>query len=206
MGAFQMLPVDSPDRALVGGSGGGWWWQSSQDTLDKADRDILFSHANLYLTIIWRICTAEQLPYEFITAVKDCQQLLGELSKTAGSHLDLGPAIRAANAFHEAANKVEEIRGKLSATDVKFFNAGLMAVSRAINPVLYTIVGEYDQDLALQLPMFPGLKEIRKLSSISPDSNEYRFLKTRLIRERNRAEEALIRGAIELRRAVQNMK
>src|SRR5690606_340819 len=52
LGAFRMLPVDHPDRKAVGGSGGGYWWHTPEDTLDKADANILAEDVKIYVTIV----------------------------------------------------------------------------------------------------------------------------------------------------------
>jgi hypothetical protein len=66
-----------------------------------------------------------------------------------------------------------------------------MALSRLINPVLYTVEGPYDHDPALQAPMLPGLQAVKKLAGLDPQSDDYGFLRTRLVRERNRVSDAL---------------
>jgi hypothetical protein len=70
-----------------------------------------------------------------------------------------------------------------------------MALSRILNPVLYTVEGPYDHDPALQVPMLPGLQGVTRLASLDPDSDEYGFLRTRLVRERNRVADALASAA-----------
>ena len=199
-GAYRMLPVDSPDRATVGGSGGGYWWHSPEDTLDKADPKILASDTELYATIVTRLCSVEKLPYEFVTVARDFEKLLSRLDGAAPGQIDLAPALKAAEAFEAAAATLEAVTVKVSGTLVRDLNEGLMAVSRIINPVLYTVSGDFDQDPALQLPMLPGLQPTKRLAGLVPADDEYRFLKTRLVRERNRMVDALHRATAEVDR------
>src|SRR5215217_5678332 len=56
LGAYRMLPLDHPDRKIVGGSGGASWWHTPLDTLDKADVAILADDTRLYLTLVARMC------------------------------------------------------------------------------------------------------------------------------------------------------
>ena len=74
---------------------------------------------------------------------------------------------------------------------VQRFNRGLMALSRIINPALYTVEGPYDHDPALQAPMLPGLQGVRRLATLPIDADDHGFLRAQLMRERNRAADAL---------------
>lgn len=202
-GAFRMLPLDHKDRATVGGSGAGWWWHTPADTLNYADAEILAKDTQLYLTIVARVTTPTVLPFNFVPAAKDFTTLLGELDQTSRGAFPLKDLITKAEAFgREAAlleNKRRELAtatgsrkpsGKTAARSVQF-NRGLMALSRIINPVLYTVEGPYDHDPALQTPMLPGLQAVKQLAALDPNSNEHGFLYTRLLRERNRISDAL---------------
>jgi hypothetical protein len=74
------------------------------------------------------------------------------------------------------------------------FNNGAMAVSRAINPVLFTIAGPFHHDPARQFPLFPGLSAVHELSELDPGSDEAGFIETELLRETNRIRRALARA------------
>lgn len=204
-GAYRMVPPEHPDRGTVGGSGGGFWWHSPEDTIDKGDPKILAADTQLLITIVSRLCTAEKLPYEFVTAAKDFERLLAELNQAAEGHLDLAPVVATAEGFEAAAAKLEALRDKLSGESVDSFNAGLMRVSRIINPVLYTATGDFEQDPALQLPLLPAMQPARKLAKMDPASDDYRFLRTKLVRERNRIEDALYRATLEVNRLVKEL-
>ena len=69
-----------------------------------------------------------------------------------------------------------------------------MAVSRAINPVLFTIAGPFHHDPARQFPLFPGLIAAVELAALDPASDEAGFIETELLRETNRIQRALARA------------
>jgi len=194
LGAYRMVPADSPVRANVGGSGGAYWWHSPEDTIDKGDAAILASDTQLYLTIVGRLCTAEKLPFEFVTAARDFEKVLGELAQAAAGHIDVAPALEATRRFADAAQALDQRTAGVAGPKANLFNRRLMEISRIINPVLYTMAGDYDQDPALQLPQLPGLQGARRLPGLDAASNEYGFLKTRLLRELNRTVDALERA------------
>ncbi|MDP9358593.1 MAG: hypothetical protein M3Q03_12850, partial [Chloroflexota bacterium] len=49
----------------------------------------------------------------------------------------------------------------------------------------------FEQDLALAAPPLPGLADAASLAALRPDRNDAHFLRTKLVRERNRVEHAL---------------
>ena len=73
-------------------------------------------------------------------------------------------------------------------------NEDAMAISRAINPVLFTIAGPFHHDPARQFPLFPGLSAVNELANLDPASDEAGFIKTELLRETNRIQLALVRA------------
>lgn len=187
LGAFRMLSVDHPDRKAVGGSGGAYWWHSPEDTLDKADAKILAEDVEVYVTIALRMCQAEIIPYRFAASGRDFIEYLTSYQETAGSHLDLSSPLAAAEAFRIAAERLEQSLAK----DVSAQNEVLKHITRILNPVLFTVNGPYEMDPALQLPILPGLAPVRELVQLDPNSDQYRFLRTKLVRQRNRVEDAL---------------
>ncbi len=206
LGASPMIPVDSPDRAVVGGSGNGYWWHSPEDTLDKGDPERLAFDTGLYLAVAARLCTAELLPFEFVTAAKDFERLVGNLKEAAGSHLDLSPLLTSTERFEAAAWRLESAKGGAAGPKANILNEGLMRISRILSPVLYTVAGDYEQDPALQAPMLPGLDPARKLARMDPAGSEYRLLRTWLVRQRNRTEDALYRATAEVNRVLAELK
>lgn len=193
LGAFRMLPVDHPDRKAVGGSGGGYWWHTPEDTLDKADANILAEDVKIYVTIVSRMCTPAVIPYDFVPSAQDFIDNLGTLQDAAGKHLDLSGLISLAEQFKVAANDLN----RSPINDEQALNAGLKKLTRILNPALFTVDGPYEMDPALQLPVLPGLAPLRELAKMDSASDDYQFLLTKLRRQRNRIEDALVQ-AVEL--------
>jgi N-acetylated-alpha-linked acidic dipeptidase len=189
IGAYRMLPLDHPDRKAVGGCGGGYWWHSPEDTLDKADANILADDTRIYVTLTARMCLPEAHPYNFVPSAGDFLQHLGELQIIAGEYLDLSELIAAAERYREVAKRLAEAG---PGADTKEHNRALLRATRIINPALFTVDGPYEMDPALQLPILPGLAPMRELAALDPESSEHRFLWTQLIRQRNRIHDALL--------------
>ena len=188
MGAFRMLAQDHPDRKAVGGCGGAYWWHSPEDTLDKADARILAEDTQIYVTLVARMCVPEAHPYNFVPSADDFLTNLQDLHEVAGRYFDLTATLDAASRYRDAAQRLAE-RGP--GGEVARYNDAVLRVTRIINPALFTVDGPYEMDPALQLPVLPGLAPMRELAALDPASSEHRFLLTKLVRQRNRIEDAL---------------
>ena len=187
LGAFRMLPLEHPDRKAVGGGGGAYWWHSPEDTLDKADAKILASDVEVYVAITLRMTQPEAIPYRFTASAQDFIDQLTTLQNAAGKHLDLSRTLELANSYHATAEKL----AASPISDVAALNDGLKRITRIINPVLFTINGPYEMDPALQMGVLPGLAQTGQLLSLDPASDDYHFLRTKLVRQKNRIEDAL---------------
>jgi len=192
LGAFRMLPVDHPDRKAVGGCGGGWWWHTPHDTLDKADAALLAEDTRLYATMAVRMCEPSRHPYDFVPVADDFISHLSQYGDAAGERFPLGDVIQLAQAFREAATWLSR-RADVARTsaEIAAVNQTGIDLSRLLNPVLFTIAGPYEFDPALQLPILPGLARAAELATLDPASSEYRFLRTWLVRQRNRVADTL---------------
>ncbi len=188
MGAFRMLPHDHPDRKAVGGCGGAYWWHSPEDTLDKADANILAEDSRIYVTLVARVCVPEAHPYNFVPSANDFLTNLASLQDVAGQYLDLTPVIESSERYRDAAQRLADSR---PVGDVARYNDAVLRVTRIVNPALFTIDGPYEMDPALQLPILPGLAPMHELAAMDPVSTEHRFLLTKLVRQRNRIQDAL---------------
>lgn len=193
MGAFRMLPTDHPDRKAVGGCGGAYWWHSPEDTLDKADANILADDTRIYVTMTARMCAPAIHPYDFRPSANDFTTTLADLQQAVGATFDLRPAIVAADRYANAATAVATAAGPdaSDAAAVSAWNRTLLRVTRVINPALFTIDGPFEIDPALQLPILPGLTPLRDLAQMDASSDDARFLATALVRQRNRIVAAL---------------
>ncbi len=92
----------------------------------------------------------------------------------------------------------ERLRGlDLAQHDDEAANGLVMALGRLLIPVNYTRSGPFEHDLALGTTVLPGLADAGRLGQLDPASDEFRYLQTQLLRERNRVEHAL-RAALRL--------
>lgn len=174
--------------AGVGGSGGGWWWHTAEDTLDKADPEYQVRDTKVNLAIVAGLCTADILPYDFTRLAGQYITSLTELSNKLTGMVDLKPVISKARKLKTEAEKLRKASKATKTKDrERRLNETQMELSRVLVPVLFTQTGRYEQDPAADAPFFPGLQA----RPIDRGKREHGFLKTQLVRERNRVSDAL---------------
>ena len=201
--AYPFLPDGHPDqRAWTGGSAAAWWWHTEFDTLDKADPEILALDTRLSLTAVCELANAVILPYNHADTGREIRRLLAGLAAAVGRHLDLAPALTEADAFVEAAEKLEAAKARATVPDAERVNETLMRISRALVPVVYSQVGRFHHDPAELSPVMratgqftlPGLSKAAALPGLDGQV-EYGFLRAQVMRERNRLVTALRHAA-----------
>jgi len=126
--------------------------------------------------------------------VHEIEQRLEGLQAAGKQLFDLTPLIRRTARLRDLTVKLKDRIEKFVASE----NSGIAARSsaqkidetlkrlgRLLIPVNYTRAGPFDQDLAVPIPMIPVLDRIAELPKLNLDSDEFRFLTTRLRRETN---------------------
>ncbi len=177
-----------------------WWWHTSEDTIDKVDPDVLLLDTQIYVSTLWRLCHDPLLPMDFRPVIADIQATLADLAQVAGDRFDLSLTQERASILAE---RVESLAVDVTAVadddlaTIIDLNRTIMAMSRVLIPITYTAIGPFDQDPAWGSPHVPTLAGVRQLAALDPDGDEYQFLQTRLVRNRNRVNFAL-REALDL--------
>jgi len=172
------------------GGGLGTWWHTPDDTLDKIDPARLVRDTRIYLATCWRLCTLPVLPFDFVATADELGARLGELADVAGERFDLAPLTEALAAFRADAARLDTAVGD-DPRRAAALNAALLAVAHALIPVNYTAAGPYEVDPALDQPALPGLAPLAALAALAPQRDAAHFLRTQLVRERNRVWHAL---------------
>jgi hypothetical protein len=184
IGVYGMLPAGHPDRGTVGGSGGAWWWHSKDDTIDKADADILAQDTRLYISIMLRLATISVLPFNFAASAQDYLDALREYQEESGESLPLQGLLEnlailkeKATALREQSKNLEDeaITGRL--------NRLYLSLARTLNPPLYTSNEPFEFQPALPTHLLPDLEQSLKLKKMEPGSDDFKFLVTELKRK-----------------------
>jgi len=175
-----MLLSNRPEgqRAAVGGCGMGWWWHAEEDLVDKADRDVLLKDTKIYAHALLRLTQDEVLPLDLAAQVTELKGFVADIAKDAGDHVDLSSVVAKFDALSQALS----VLGTLPADKA---NELIKLVSHRLTALSFTYGDRFDHDPAMPLPAFPTLDGARKLAKLDPASNDYGFLHTRIVRNRN---------------------
>lgn len=192
--SFFMLMGSVPpeQRYAVGGCGLNWWWHTEYDTLETADAALLKQDTQIYLLSILRVINATVLPYRLAPVAVELQEALAGIQADVSSHFDLAPVAQRLERLHAVAAELDAVLtsgGGQAGTDAavaRQINHQLMRAQRALIPINYTYCGEFDHDPAYYHPVLPLLDEAKQLLQHAPDSDKYRFLQTKLVRNRNK--------------------
>jgi len=184
---------------------GGWWYHSDYDTIDKCDSETLYMANKAHLLVILRLCTLPILPYR-ITPVADWTlTALKNLREKANGSFELKSLIEKGENLRVAATHLDASIGELSEacidkealknieSRIATANQVMIKICRTLNPVNYTLSGIYGQDHygAEYIKPIPSLQPLLELAKLNPDTSDYKALKTKLVRERNRVSDAL---------------
>lgn len=187
----------------------GWWYHSHADTPDKCDPELLEAVLKVQGISVLRLCNSPVIPFEFSRVGDEFINALADLQSTGGKALDLQKLIEQAKKLKNVSLEFESaleqtLKSFDKLTDEKTqmnyqknyekFNEKLLKLCRILDPILYTYVGKYDHDLAAAsylVKPIPVLQEMAELLPLDPGSGEFRLLKTRLVRERNKVSDAL---------------
>lgn len=220
---YRCLAPDHPDWAVVFGAGHGRWWHSTEDTLDKVDFEILLDDTRFYALALFRLCTAQSLPFEFVTYARWMRATLEDLQRDIGERFDLHRLLMQTDEFAQLATLLLQADAAVEDADRRLrIERCKMQLSRILNPVYFTLEGPYHHDLRAAVPgppvryqmpgeapfeprYFPGLQQARRLKTLAPDSGEYAVLYSTVLRERNRVSHALSGAIVALRECVSTL-
>ncbi|MEZ4862070.1 MAG: M28 family peptidase [Caldilineaceae bacterium] len=171
-----------------------WFWHTREDTIDKIDLDVLVLDTKVYVSTLWRLCHDPLLPMDFRPVVADLETTLTTLQQQVGERLDFSVALaRTAQLAQVAATLAEECR-KVDPADLSAIgalNQQMKVLSRLLIPITYTAAGRFEHDPAWAMGHLPSLQQAAALVRLDPTSDEYHFLRTKLVRNLNAVNWAL---------------
>jgi hypothetical protein len=191
-------------------SGGGWWWHTTQATMEHGDVEVMEMDVRAELNYIFMMINCPILPMNFTTYAEHCQKILEDLQEKGeeiSEHFNLYPVIQQVKEFRSLSVKLDDAIKISSKTDprlVDSFNHCLMWVSRYINPVAHSNAGPTEQ-VSMETfgaTPFPRIKEITVLAKMDPRSDQFKLLKTKLMRQRNLIEDAFFQANKLIKRTI----
>ena len=199
---------------FVNYSGGGWWWHTPWATMDRGDAKVLATDVKVDLNYIFRMTNCPVLPMNFVPYAEAMLDILKELQTKADkvrAYFNLEPVIERAREFRELAEELEAAAKKALEKEapeevVEELNRCIMLTSRHINLIAHSDAEKTEQVSmktfgATPFPRIHGILELAEMPL--PHAAEFKFLRTKLLRQRNYVEDGfhltneLIREALE---------
>lgn len=160
------------------------------------------------LVSVLRACNCPVLPFEFIGVAEQYIEALTDYQNKGKGVYDMTPLIDMAEKLKRSAKELDDtihsLMEKYEKADVdkkssfeKVFNdinKALMKMSRILNPPFFSTLkrGKYSYDLhgAVVHPI-PSLLPVVELTEMDPNSSEFKALRTKMVRARNRVADTL---------------
>ncbi|MGE5244864.1 MAG: M28 family peptidase [Betaproteobacteria bacterium] len=204
--AFYMLlsniPIEERKRRgyyAVGGNGGSPTWHTPNDLPPVADLEILRRDLRVYLTTIVRVLNAPLHPYDYGAAMDEIAAAVAEYDARAGGEVDLSPIVGDLEQLKQrfaAWRAGAERRAGGSPEARRAANAALRRLARVLVPLGYARGERFDHDPAVKLPVVPRLEAANRVATAP--AAERPFIRTALVRERNKIRAMLRSAAREL--------
>lgn len=190
--AYPFLPEGHPDhRPWTGGSGTAWWWHTSDDTLDKADVEVLAKDTQLALHAVTTLVTCPRLPHDYRAVAAEVVDTLRAYREPLSPFVDLQPACAEAEALLAS---LDACAGR--SLDDDRHNRLALRLGRLLNPVIYSRGGRFAHDAAEWVPSMRPTKghllpALAAAVGVTMAVDEAGFMAAQLLRERNRVVTAL---------------
>lgn len=190
--AYPFLPEGHPDhRPWTGGSASAWWWHTADDTLDKADVEVLARDTRLALHAVTTLVEAPRLPHDYRAVATEIADTLHAYREPLSPYVDLQPACAEAEALREYLDACAR-----RSLDDEQHNVVALRLGRLLNPVLYSRGGRFAHDAAEWVPSMRPTKgqllpALAGAVGVTMPDGEAGFLAAQLLRERNRVVTAL---------------
>jgi hypothetical protein len=198
-------------------SGGGWWWHTPHAMMEHGDIDVMEMDVRVELNYIFKMANCPVLPLNFAIYSEHILKILTKYQVKADGVKDrfnLDPILARAEEFRDLARKLEDTvksipkKGNPSEPLRQELNHCLLWVSRHINPVAHS-----DAGLTEQVSMetfgatpFPRIVEITRLAGMDPETPEFGFLRTKLIRQRNAVEDGFYQANELIKRTLERLR
>lgn len=170
------------------------YWHTARDTIDKFDMKALVLDTQYIVAELYDLATIPVLPHRIAPIGDSYVRVLDQPGTAAGAAFDLNATRALAVRLQDSASKLDHAPRPVSPAAIASFNRLLVRLTHRLNSTLYTRSGRFDQDPAAPVPILPLLARARELMKLKPDSDQYGFLETELVRGRN-AVEATLREA-----------
>jgi hypothetical protein len=167
----------------------GPWFHTEHDTIERVGRAALHELVSIYAVAVGRLSTGDRI-FDVEALAGRARGLVAALAEGTPDELGLERAVAAAQELVDAANGATQ---RLADIDREDADATLLRVAHVLNPVIYTVAGQYRQDPCSATYLrnrLPGLAQaIERLGAGDEGLAQAALMQG--LRERNRLVDAL---------------
>jgi hypothetical protein len=129
---------------------------------------------------------ANILPFNFTIVAQDYLDALKEYHEDAGDYIPIKGLIDQTLRLKEMSEALKVSAEGYEDEAADNLNRLYLRLARKLNPTLYTSVEPFQQQPALGTRFLPDLAPALQLKSMDPDSNDFKFLKSGMLRKINK--------------------
>lgn len=161
---------------------GVWWWHTTEDTYDKVDKDILIKDTGILTAIVYRLATLKVLPSAFDNYFDNVRSILEKADKNSDEEFEFGNLYQW---LEKLKNKTKETFERSDLTD-NIRNRLIKLIGGEMNRLMHSYSGRYEHDNAIFRKLFPYISIVTGIYKNSTPEDEFLFIKTEFLRQRNR--------------------
>lgn len=190
----QRMSFTKEDMAKANGATLGWWNHTKEDNIDKCDLDILSLDTKVTLSLIYKLATANILPYEFSDKFDAIIRKVDEIAEKYAIHMDFSDLQQNLKEARKNVILIQENKVNFTDEATEKYNEFVLITSRLLSNVFQTYSNKYQQDsygytkLTSVIPLFADFEKLIKLER---HTLEYGMLHTQLIKNKNRINDSL---------------
>jgi len=161
---------------------GVWWWHTPEDTYDKIDEGILVQDTRILLGIVYELATNSALPFDCDTYFAGIKSIL----ESADASSD--PEFAFSDFYAWLAAIEEKTKRLLSRNDISDStrNRLIKLIGGEMNRLTHSYSGRYEPDLAVFRKPFPYVSVVSGVKKKDTPEDDFLFMKTEFVRQRNR--------------------
>ncbi|AYV69208.1 hypothetical protein C2I06_21480 [Niallia circulans] len=162
--------------------GGNWWWHTEEDLIDKVDSNLLVRDTGMHIELVDYLANISLLPVNLIRFLSKSKAIINELDADSDEAFDF---TMIHSIFEKVTTMVEKLLEK-EVTDVDSYNQLLKTVGGILNRLKFSSSSKYDYDNTDPFQPYPGLAKVKSVYWSNASPEEFLFLSTLFVRQRNR--------------------
>ncbi len=173
-------PIDQEKRYQT--PGGNWWWHTEEDLVDKVDCDLLERDTGMHIDLVNHLVNVPILPINLLRFLAKSKEIIKDLDNHSDEAFDF-------TKIHQIFERVSIMAGELlekEESDKTSYNKLLKSIGGKLNRLKFSYSSRYDYDNTYPFQPYPGLAKVKDVYRSNTTQEDFLFISTFFIRQRNR--------------------